>query len=544
MKVSLRYWIITGLGLVVFTGCASRRVGPSALGPELSAKSTEAAYSAQAVAASGDDLLADSTAAHTAGPENAGSSPPTVVALATATLYEEPEQTALADGPAPPEPIDAGTTSTPINLPTALAMIGGQHPVVGFAQWRVQEAYAQVDRANVMWLPSIQTGFNYRRRDGNYQAVDGAIVDVNLNSMNYGLGAGAVAAGSPTRPGIVAEFHLADAIFLPKAAEKTAWARGHAAAATLNQQMLDAAVAYIDLLEAYQDYEIISEAVDRTSDLSTLTENFAEAGEGLRSDADRTATELSLLKTRQLAARERQLIASTRLARTLSIPMTSALLPQDPIAVPLEMVSPSSDEPTLIAAGLANRPELKESQALVAAACEAYKREKYAPFVPSVLLGFSTTSFGGGLGGNAENFGGRYDIDAMMVWEMRNLGFGEAAARRERTAQVQQATFAKLAIMDQVAQQVAEAYVQVGLRKQQVETAQVAIGRARDSYQRNFDRIRDGQGLPIEVLQAIQALEASQRAYLQAVADYNRSQFQLQWALGWQVDGAAATTAG
>ncbi len=42
--------------------------------------------------------------------------------------------------------------------------------------------------------------------------------------------------------------------------------------------------------------------------------------------------------------------------------------------------------------GLATRPELKESQALVAAACEAYNREKYAPFVPSVLLGFSTTS--------------------------------------------------------------------------------------------------------------------------------------------------------
>ncbi len=118
-------------------------------------------------------------------------------------------------------------------------MIGGQHPVVGFARWRVQEAYAQLERANVMWLPSIQSGFNYRRRDGNYQAVGGEIVDVNLNSMNYGLGAGAVAAGSPTRPGIVAQFHMADALFMPKAAAKNAWARGHAAAAVINQQLLN-----------------------------------------------------------------------------------------------------------------------------------------------------------------------------------------------------------------------------------------------------------------------------------------------------------------
>ncbi|MBX3420591.1 MAG: TolC family protein [Pirellulaceae bacterium] len=432
-------------------------------------------------------------------------------------------------------PASAEARAVPINLPTVLAMIGGQHPVVGFARWRVQEAYAQLDRAKVMWLPSIQSGFNYRRRDGNYQDVQGAIVDVNLNSFNYGLGAGAVAAGSPTQPGIVARFHLADALFLPQAAQRTVWARGHAATAILNQQLLGAGIAYMDLLEACQDLEIISEAVQRTTELAKITRDYAEAGQGLQSDADRTATEFALLQTRQLAAVERQLVASTRLARALSIPMTSALLPQDTVIIPLEMLEPSSDEATLIAAGLSARPELKESQALVAAACQAYKREKYAPFVPSVLLGFSTTSFGGGLGGNTDNFGGRYDIDAMMVWEMRNLGLGEAAARSERTAQVQQATFAKLRMMDQVAQEVAQANVQVRLRRQQLQMAQIAIASARDSYQRNLDRIRDGLGLPIEFLQSIQALEQSQRAYLNAVADYNRAQLQLQCALGWPI---------
>ena len=416
-----------------------------------------------------------------------------VVAIASPVPVQTEESKATHENPEQ----QFAETPVPINLPTALAMIGGQHPVVGFARWRVQEAYAQLDRAKVMWLPSIQSGFNYRRRDGNYQDVQGSIVDVNLNSFNYGLGAGAVGAGSPSQPGVVARFHLADALFLPKAAEKNAWARGHAASAVLNQQLLNGGVAYIDLLEAYQDSEIIAAAVKRTSDLVEITENFADAGEGLKSDADRTATELSLLQTRQLAIRERQLVASTRLARVLSIPMTSAILPQDTVAVPLEMMTQASDESSLISTGLATRPELKESQALVAAACEAYKREKFAPFVPSVLLGFSSTSFGGGLGSNADNFAGRYDIDAMMVWEMRNLGFGEGAARRERNAQVQQATFAKLRIMDQVAQEVAEANIQVGIRKQQVDMAQTAISRARDSYKRNIDRIRDGQGLPL-----------------------------------------------
>jgi outer membrane protein TolC len=90
--------------------------------------------------------------------------------------------------------------------------------------------------------------------------------------------------------------------------------------------------------------------------------------------------------------------------------------------------------------------------------------------------------------------------------------------------------------MDQVAQEIAESKAQVSIRKQQIEIMEAAIENAMSSYQRNLERIKQGQGLPIEVLQAIQALETSQRAYVKAVVDYNRAQLQLQWALGWQVD--------
>ncbi len=420
----------------------------------------------------------------------------------------------------------------PINLPTALAIIGGHHPVVALARWRVQEAYAVFDRTQAAWLPSIQSGISYHRHDGNYQAVDGSIVDINSNSLQYGLGVGAIAAGTTPRPGVVAQFHLADAIFLSNFAEKTAWAQGHAATAALNQQLLVAGTAYIDLLDAYQDMQIMTESARRTAELADITQNFAEAGQGLPSDSDRMSTERALLQNRLLSAQERRLVSSTRLARALSIPMSTEILPQDTAAVPLKLME-QLDEPTLIATGLTSRPELKESQALVSAACEAFRREKFAPFVPSVLLGVSTGGFGGGLSSKVNDFGDRYDFDALMMWEVRNLGFGERAARRERNAQVQQAMFNKLRMMDQVAQEVAEANAQVVLRRQQVDVTQNSIQSARDSYRRNLDRIRNGQGLPIEALQSVQALESAQRAYLRAVIDYNRAQLQLQWALGW-----------
>jgi outer membrane protein TolC len=153
----------------------------------------------------------------------------------------------------------------------------------------------------------------------------------------------------------------------------------------------------------------------------------------------------------------------------------------------------------LISTGLSNRPELKEAQALVAAACEQYKRQKYAPFVPSVLLGFSSGGFGGGPGNNLSNVAGRYDFDALMTWEIRNLGFGEGAARRETRARIEQARFENIRTMDRVAREISEARSQVSHRAERITITKKAIRSAQDSYERNLNRIRDGQGLPLEV---------------------------------------------
>ncbi len=133
------------------------------------------------------------------------------------------------------------------------------------------------------------------------------------------------------------------------------------------------------------------------------------------------------------------------------------------------------------------------------------------------------------------NVDNRYDFDAMVTWEIRNFGFGERSARRRSQAQVQQAMFRKLSLIDDVAREIAEAYTQVTHRRERMAVTQTSIRSAQDSYDRNLSRIREGEGLPIEVLQSVKALEASRRAYLDSVSAFNEAQFQLQWALGWQV---------
>ena len=95
--------------------------------------------------------------------------------------------------------------------------------------------------------------------------------------------------------------------------------------------------------------------------------------------------------------------------------------------------------------------------------------------------------------------------------------------------------------MDLVAREVVEAAIEAEDRRP-ITIAQEGITRAQQSYDRNLARIRNAQGLPIEVLQSIQALDAVRREYLRSVMEYNRAQFRLQRALGWPV--AAPVSAG
>jgi outer membrane protein TolC len=210
------------------------------------------------------------------------------------------------------------------------------------------------------------------------------------------------------------------------------------------------------------------------------------------------------------------------------------IVPVEDAIAPVALNSLSTPQENLITA-LGNRPELRESRELVAAACERLRRERYAPLVPSVLVGASYSGFGGGTGGTIANFDDRTDFDAMALWQIRNLGYGEQAARRAANARLQQEIMRQVRTMDTVARDVAEAEARVRTRFARIATAQAGVEAARASFDRNFTRIREAQGLPIEVLQAIQSLEVNQRELVDATVDYNVAQFQLQRALGWPV---------
>lgn len=455
---------------------------------------------------------------------------------------------ALLPGPAQSEGQVSENAASQPELPTGYALSLGnvlyladaQNPNVAFARERINEAYARVDRADALWLPSIRAGMNYVHHEGNVQDVIGNVFGTNKSAFYGGLGAGGTGSGSPTIPGVVAQFHLTDAIFQPKITEHQAASRQFGATAVRNDTLRNTALAYLELLRAEQALAITEEALTNTKRLAKLTGDYARTGQGLRSDHERMLAEQAIREADVYSRVEAVRVTSARLAQLLHSDPSVRISSGEPMVIPLDLVDRAPSSASFVATGLMRRPELAEQKHLVCEAVERLNREKFAPLVPSVLLGVSYGGLGGGQGSSITNTADRWDADALAYWELRNFGVGERAARNEMSSLVRQTQHRELALMDQVAREVVEAHTQVLERARRIAVSKQGIAAAERSYQLNENRIENAQGLPIESLQAVQALAAARLSYLNAVIDYNIAQFELCRATGWFEDESKA----
>lgn len=412
-----------------------------------------------------------------------------------------------------------------IDLPTALRLASAQNYKIAIAMEKIAEASAQLDQSKVLLLPALTVGASYNRHEGQIQETNGNVLDVNRSARYAGLGAGAAGAGTIQVPGVSLTIDLADAFFEPLAARQNSLAAKAGAAAVTNQVLLDVCIAYYELVHAKAALAIAEETCQNASYLAGLTETFARTGEGLESDAERAAVE-QLLRERNLQkAREAFQVQSVRLAEMLHLDSNVQLDPADINVMPIHIVPADRSVNELIDAALLDHPEVKERQALVDRAFERFQQSKHGPLIPKVALNFSAGNFGGESGDS----GGRSDFDAAIYWRFY---FGDEASTREQYSIYRQARLERLGAVDRITSEVAQAYAHIQALEKQISPSASAIERASRSLQLNRERIYEKQGLPIEVLQAIQSLETTRRLYLETVIDYNQAQFRLYTALG------------
>ncbi|MGQ0634546.1 MAG: TolC family protein [Planctomycetaceae bacterium] len=523
---------------------AARRAAERAARPEMIAQSASVAKTGviqagfeREGAASGAGPPAEGST-----PSQSSTAPPAGVEAAASDVAITPPADRPADASPQPLPADSLSPYAPrphtIDLPTVLMLVNGQNPQVLYARERIQEAFAQLERAQVLWLPSIRAGITYDKHEGPAQQIDGNMINTSRTALFTGFGGVLPGAATPAIPGLYANFEIVDAIFQPRIAQRTAASRESAASAVTNDTLLDAALNYLELLRAEQDLAIAREARDHTQRLADLTGDFAQTGQGTNADYDRALAELAVRANDVERGEEAIRVSAARLARRLSLDPLLGFVPREPIVVPIELVAAETPAAELVARGLVCRPEVAESRHLIGEAVERLRREQYAPLIPSVLLGIGYGGFGGAEGRNVSDFSASFDSVVGALWNVRNLGFGERAARHEARSRVQQAQWNEVAALDRVASEVVEAHVQVVARRRQFAVAEDGVRTAQSSYERNLERIRHVQGLPIEVLQSIQALAQARREYLRVVISYNEAQFRLLRALGWPEESA------
>ncbi|MGD9721987.1 MAG: TolC family protein [Pirellulales bacterium] len=434
----------------------------------------------------------------------------------------------------PPEP-EATDRPLPINLPTALRLSDARPLLVAAAQARIQIAAAQLEKAGVLWLPNVNLGTAYIAHAGGNQTLTGNLI---TNSTDFLYAGGSL------------EFRIAttDAIFEPLAARQELRAREVSLQTARNEALLATADAYFTVQQARGSYAAMLDATAKAADLVRRVEALSR-GLAAKDEVYRARTLLAELQQATAVAQQQWRVASARLTQVLRLNPEAVVVPLEPDHLQVGLISTVATVDELIPVGLTNRPELAAHQAVVQATLARLRQEKMRPLIPSILItGNGTPDFlyQGGIfgtgGGGLDQWAGRADVSAQVVWKVENLGFGNQARIRERRGQVELATVELFNVQDRVAAEVTQARADAISATLRVGQAEQGLKEGLASFTGNLRGLgqttRFGDLLtlvnrPQEVVASLTQLQQAYLNYYRTIADFNRSQFRLFYAMGF-----------
>ena len=465
---------------------------------------------------------------------------PTIAPPAEPELKPNPDSSRLSQLPtaklkqAAQQAVKNGTY--PIDLANALSLAGASHLQVRIARQSVLEAQSKLVAAEANWLPSIRFGVGWNRHNGRIQATQGDVVEAGRNSLFVGGGAGigwaplAGGSGGPLR--MMINLSLADVLFERAVQARMVDAAGANALTVTQDALVQVALGYFELVEAYGMRANAQQAHLWTGQMLTMVRKFAKAGAGSLAEVDRAAAAESAAR-QSLADAERSVMQkSVALARLLRLDVTVKLAPVEDKVMPVDMIDAKKPIGELIALGISNRPEVSRQSALTAAMEERLGQAQWRPWLPIIIAGASGGSFGGGPSSAFNDQASRSDVDLAAYWDVANIGIANRAERQQRSSQWRKSQLKEQWLRDQIAAEVATALANVRSYEQQIGIARANVSSAKQSYDRNYQRVLEAEGLPLELLQAIRARTTGLNRYTRAVGQYNRAQFQLLRSVG------------
>jgi outer membrane protein TolC len=432
-------------------------------------------------------------------------------------------------------------SQTKLDLVMALRLAGVDNPTINLAREQIREALGQQLNARVLLVPNLNIGGNYHYNNGPVQTSAGQIIPVSDQALYMGFGAGAVGAGSVVYPGMWLSANLGDAVFEPLAARENVVARRSNSIAVQNNVMGDVVTAYLRLVGNEARLDVLRRADVEGSEVVRLTAEFANAQQGRPADANRAKAFNTLIERARFVAQEEVDVASTQLCRLLSIDPSNHLRAAGSDLETFRLISEDTEIEVLIAQAMRARPELVTRYANIREAQVRVRQEQVRPFLPSISVGVSSGAFGGEsnlVSGGFTSLAGRTDIDAMAVWNIQNLGFGNRARVREANAVVGQMLAEYDTMKNRIQREVVDALAEAREAARQLDYARTAAINSKEGFDLDLIRIKGGQVVgrnaarPIELLDSFNDLLNARQELVEAITRFDIAQFRLFVAVG------------
>ncbi len=442
--------------------------------------------------------------------------------------------------PAPLEPTDL---RFPINLATALRLADARPLIVAAAQASVWVAEAELTRAKVLWVPTLNMGFDYIRHDGGGPDFNKGIMTAPSVNFFYG-GAG-----------VYQMLNLTDAIFQPLAARRVLDARHFDIQAAKNDALVQTADAYFRVHQHRGTFAGALYTVRRGHD---LVERIASQSRDLvpRVEVDRARNLVADLEQQATAARQAWRERSADLTQVLRLDPRAVVEPLEHDHLQVTLVDPGRALDDLMPIALTNRPELGSRRALIEAAEARLRREKMRPLLPIVMInGFQAPNellqagfFGIGPNSSLNQWTGRDDLSYQLIWQLEGFGIGNLARIKKQRGEQSRAIIDLRKTQDAVAADVTRALARLQSATARVTQADRALRTAIITFNGTFEGLRQTQRFgdvlvlinrPQEAVYSLQLMKVAFDEYFATVADYNRAQFALFHALGYPAQEVA-----
>lgn len=401
-----------------------------------------------------------------------------------------------------------------ISLEEVLSITGADNLLIAEMRAQREVAVAAHKQASDWLLPEVSLGVNFLQHNGYDQETTGELVDVDKNNGLAGAGASA-------------EWDIGEAIYEKKATRKQVTASNYEVAKARRDQQMKATKAYVDMVAAQSKLATFEEMVRRSKDIAQQMDRLVEEGLRFKSDWALAKANINDLQLSLSKAKRQYMNSAHRLMRILNIDGDSVLLmSSDSVMAPLSVIG-ENDSVSLDSA-YAERPEPRIHKYRKQALQQKRNKVTKGMLIPSVRAG----AYDGYYGSTDESGGNRLNIRAGVGWDVPLGELFYRGQRKEYDARKQMESMRLQKAQNRIREEVLSAHDNLQRADQQMQLAKEQVSFAEMALRQTRERQEVGTAEPLEVFRAEEQTIKAQQNYIEAVADYNKAQYALYFALG------------